>query len=156
VKDAEVPALNSCVEEINSLENLPPTDGILKKGGDDLLLTGKQALGYSRIRYVGNGDFERTERQRTVLTKVFSKLKGQNIVKLNSILNMLLPDITTNLTQGELSSLVLQSLTYLKYPEMQERVPIDGSFTDATIDKMDVLKIDFDKNIAALKSGIYG
>jgi LCP family protein required for cell wall assembly len=33
-------------------------------------LNGEQALNYSRIRYVGNADFERTERQRTVLNEL--------------------------------------------------------------------------------------
>ena len=156
VSDQEVPVLNGYVNEINKLEGLPVNDGTLTKGGNNLLLTGKQALGYSRIRYVGDADFERTERQRTVLTKVFQKLKEQNIIKINSILNLLLPDLTTNMTKGNLTSLVFNSLTYMNYPLEQDRIPIDGSYQNATINSMDVLTIDFAKNIAELKSKIYG
>jgi LCP family protein required for cell wall assembly len=156
VTDQEVPAMNKYIKEINKLKGLPSDDGFLKKGGNDLLLTGKQALEYSRIRDVGNADFERTERQRIVLTKVFEKFKGLNIIKMNSILNILLPDITTNLTKGNLTSLIFHSLTYMNYPLEQDRIPIEGSYKNATINKMDVLSIDFEKNIAELKSKIYG
>lgn len=90
------------------------------------------------------------------MTKVFEKLKGENIIKINSILNMLLPDITTNLTKGDFTSLLFHSLTYMKYPLEQDRIPIDGSFKNITIYNMDVLTIDFDKNIAELKSKIFG
>lgn len=33
------------------------------------LMDGYQAVAYARIRYVGNADYERTERQREVLEK---------------------------------------------------------------------------------------
>jgi LCP family protein required for cell wall assembly len=155
VSNAEVPVLNQYIAEINGLEKLPANSGALKAGGKNLLLTGKQALGYSRIRYVGDGDFERTERQRTVLTQVLTKLKGQNVFKLNSILNTLMPDITTNLTQGDITSLMLNAVTYMNYPVIQDRIPIDGSYQNATINAMDVLTVDLNKNIAELKSKIY-
>ncbi|WDU82062.1 LCP family glycopolymer transferase [Caloramator sp. Dgby_cultured_2] len=45
------------------------------------LLNGRQALAYSRIRYVGNADYERTERQRRVLTQIFNKVKSQGTTK---------------------------------------------------------------------------
>ena len=40
-------------------------------------LDGEQALMYARIRFVGNGDYERTERHRTILNSVFNKLMKQ-------------------------------------------------------------------------------
>jgi LCP family protein required for cell wall assembly len=156
VSDKEVSYVNDSVAEINLLKKLPASDGALKKGGTGVLLTGKQALGYSRIRHLGEADFERTQRQRTVLTQVLKKLKGQNVFQITSVLNILLPDVTTNLTKGDISSLLMNSLTYIKYPVEQDRIPIDGSWKNATIDKMDVLTINFNKNIAELKSKIYG
>lgn len=156
VKDDEVKVLNEYINEINKLKGLPDGNGFLKKGGDDLLLSGKQALAYSRIRYVGNADFERTERQRTVLTKVIAKLKKQNIVQLSSVLSMLLPDVTTDFTRNELMNVVMHALTYTGYSSEQYRVPIDGSYHGIYIDKMDVLSIDFDQNKQALKTKING
>lgn len=156
VSDAELPILNGYVEEINELKGLPEDDGILLQPGSGLTLTGKQALGYSRIRYVGNGDYQRTERQRTVMMQMSSKLKDQNIIQLNSILNRLLPDLTTNLSKGETFSLLLSVPAYEKYSVIQDRIPIDGSQTDMIIRHMDVLGIDLNENIAELQAKIYG
>ena len=38
-------------------------------------LNGMQAVAYARIRYTSGGDYERTERQRTVLTAIINKVK---------------------------------------------------------------------------------
>lgn len=156
VTEKELPVLNSYVQEINRIEKLSENDGVLTKSGTNLLLTGKQALGYSRIRYVGNADFQRTERQRTVLNQVFSKIKRQNIFTQMSILNTLLPDVTTDLSKSDLMSLVSNSLTYKGYDVVQDRIPVDGSYQGTMVGSQDVLKIDFSKNIAELKHVIYG
>lgn len=155
VQDKEVSVLNHYLDEINSINKLPAKTGYLTKGGD-ILLNGRQALAYSRIRYVGNGDFGRTERQRIVLNAVFAKFKSQNVLGLTSIMNQILPDITTDMTQDELKGLVFNSLTYKNYKFVQNRIPIDGSYKDITVRKMDVLQVDFTKNIESLKSVIYG
>ncbi len=39
-------------------------------------LNGMQAVAYARIRYTSGGDYERTERQRTVLTAIMNKIKN--------------------------------------------------------------------------------
>lgn len=156
VTQDELPVLNNYVKEINHLEGLSADDGILKSAGNDLLLTGKQALGYSRIRYVGNADFQRTERQRTVLNAVIKKLKKQNLLQLNSVLDTLLPNVTTNIPKSKLMSLSLNALTYLNYDVSQDRIPINGGFNYAKIDGMSVLTIDFVKNQAELQKVIYG
>ena len=50
-------------------------------------LNGAQALSYSRIRYATGGDYVRTERQRTILTKIFEKILTINPMKYPSLLN---------------------------------------------------------------------
>jgi LCP family protein required for cell wall assembly len=155
VSDAELPVLNSYVKEINGLKGLPANDGLLLSAGNNLKLTGKQALGYARIRYVGT-DFARTQRQRTILEQVFTKIKSQNIIDQNQILNMFLPDVTTNMSKGELFSFLLDSVSLSKYPVEEDTIPIEGSYKDMVVRSMDVLGIDFDKNINELQSKIYG
>jgi LCP family protein required for cell wall assembly len=156
VTEAEQRLINSSVMTINQLENLPMYDGTLKESGENLLLTGKQALGYARIRYIGNADFGRTERQRAIMEQVFYKLKDMDIVQLNSILNKVLPNITTNLTKGEIYSLILSAAAYSGYDLEQDRIPIDGSYSGVFINEMAVLSIDFNKNIEEMKDRIYG
>ena len=156
VTAAELPVLNDYIKEINTLEHLSSTDGLLRQSGSNLLLTGKQALGYSRIRYVGNADFQRTERQRTVLNQVFTGIKNQNVFNQMSLLNELLPDVTTSFSKAELVSYVTRSLQYKSYTVVQDRVPIDGSYQDARVNGQDVLQVDLAKNQAELKSKLYG
>ena len=64
-------------------------------------LNGMQALAYSRIRYIGL-DYERTERQRTVLEQVLEKVKSSGIFTLNKAIDTLLPKISTSLSVAEL------------------------------------------------------
>lgn len=155
VTSAELPVLNDYVQDINNLKKLPSDDGKLKNTGNDLLLTGKQALAYSRIRYVGHADFQRTERQRTVLNQVITKMKKQNLLEINDIMNMLLPDVVSSIPKDKMMALSLNALTYLNYDVVQDRIPIDGSYKSATINSMDVLTVDLDKNSQELQNKIY-
>lgn len=66
-------------------------------------LNGTQALAYGRIRKIDN-DYARTERMRTVLIKLFEKVKGLPYGKLNSLIDELLPQVYTNITQTEILS----------------------------------------------------
>ncbi len=155
VTDAEVPVLNNYVHELNHLLGLDTNDGTLS-GGGTYNLSGKQALGYCRIRYVGNADFQRTQRQRDVMMKVFEKAKGMSVSELDDFLNVLLPKITTNIQEDEIFSLILNSPKYFKYDVYQHRVPADGTYSFMTINRMSVLGIDFDANIKMLHDEIYG
>lgn len=155
ISDAEVKVANNYVSEINHLKGLPANDGKFTSSGKQKM-TGKQALSFARIRYVGNGDFGRTDRQRLVMDQVFSKVKTQNISQLSDLLNMLLPEATTNLSKGELFSLVLSMPSYSKYTIDSWHVPVDGAFSYLSVRKMSVLGIDFPKTIAEMKKRIYG
>lgn len=64
-------------------------------------LTGKQALQYGRIRVIDN-DYARTERMRTVVIKVFEKAKKLSYIEIYSMIDKLLPEITTNIMQKEI------------------------------------------------------
>ena len=66
-------------------------------------LTGTQALAYGRIRKIDN-DYARTERMRTVVIKVFEKAKTLTLTQLNSLIDKLLPEVSTNITQTEILS----------------------------------------------------
>lgn len=74
-------------------------------------LNGEQALAYSRIRKI-DSDYKRTERMRTVLTAVFEKAKTKNVSELNSLLDTILPHVSTNITKSEIISLMPQMFSY--------------------------------------------
>ena len=155
ISEAERKVINDYTKELNWIDGVDNNNSVLEHSGL-VHLNGRQALGYARIRYVGNADFGRTERQRKILTAAFDKAKDCSIIELNELLNIILPDITTSLTQGECIDILLDSPTYLKYELVSNRVPYDGAWKDMNINKMAVLSLDFEENIKRLQEDIYG
>ncbi len=123
----------------------------LKEGMNHL--TGEQALAYSRIRYVGNYDYERTERQRTVLSTMFEMCKDLSVRELNALLQKLLPHLTTDMTNAEILGYTVDVFPMMSELSIKtQRVPADGTFSDAYIDGMAVLKVDMEANKELLAS----
>lgn len=117
-------------------------------------LTGKTALVYARIRYVGNDDYERTERQRKVLVAVFEKLKNSDIKTLLELSDEILPLVTTNLTSSQILSLVSRVILMEASGIESYRIPADGEFLPDTIDGMSVLAPDLPENRKLVKEYI--
>ena len=120
-----------------------------------LHLNGPQALAYCRIRYIGS-DFARTQRQRDVLMAVIKKAPKALLTNGGELLNGLLPNLTTNLTEAECRELTLQAINLARYNLEQTRIPIDGSYQNAKIDGKSVLDVDFEKNREFIRQVLYG
>lgn len=106
-------------------------------------LDGTQALAYSRIRYTAGGDYKRTERQRTVLDALFTKLTATSVSSYNSLLNEVLPYIQTNLNAGDILSLGTKVLSIGNNLE-QDRFPRDGYGEGAMINGVYYLTYDLE------------
>lgn len=119
-------------------------------------LNGKQAVDYSRIRYVGNADFERTARQRNILNVLYRKINNQEIVKLQETIVSLMPYVETSLTKIEIITLALDVLKYDTDSIEQLRLPADGLYKNQKIRGMYVLVPDLEKNKNLLHDFIYG
>lgn len=117
-------------------------------------LTGETALEYARIRYVGNDDYERTERQRNMLTAMFFKVKGLGVTELMDLADEILPLITTDLTNSQILGLVSRVILMDVSGIDTFRIPADGKFKPDTIDGMSVLVPDLPENKALLKEFI--
>ena len=89
-------------------------------------LNGAQALSYSRIRYATGGDYVRTERQRTILTKIFEKVLTINPMKYPILLNEVLPMVQTSLDYSKILELGTEVLKMGVTTLEQERFPLDG------------------------------
>ncbi len=155
VSDAEAEVMNRYIRELNRLEGCGEETDRLDAGGM-LHLNGKQALAYTRVRYVGNADFERTQRQRTVLEKTFEKAKEMNLLELSRLLERLLPEISTDMSEREILFFLLQGTSFFQYDLKSLRVPADGTYEALRINGMEVLGIDLEKNRALLKEEVYG
>ncbi|WP_055069348.1 LCP family protein [Clostridium massiliamazoniense] len=122
IKDYEVKYVNDYVKDVSLVTGLA---GNPISGAGEQTLSGVQAVAYSRIRYVGDGDYERTQRQRTILEGLFNKINALPASKLPSVISNLLPYVETSLTTTDLISLGTQILSSGISDMEQERFPTD-------------------------------
>lgn len=125
------------------------------KSGENVTLTGEEALWYARIRYL-DSDFSRTSRQRKIITALLDDVKTSNPITLVQAMYESMPLIETDLTKKEMVSLSLNASLYLTEKPKEFRIPVDAGYTNATIDSKQVLKLDLEKNKKELKAFIYG
>lgn len=118
-------------------------------------MNGEQALAYTRIRQVGNNDFERTQRQRNVITSLFAKAKAMSLTELFDLGKTVLPYITTDLTNDEIYKMG-KTVLFMGTTEIhQMRIPVDNSFTNQKVNRAWVLDIDLEQNQQALSDFIF-
>ena len=152
----EVQYVNGYLMEYNQLRGMDlATDFLDPSLSGEIHLNGPQALAYSRNRYIGT-DFARTERQRKVLDQVMKKLPGKVLTNSNEIIDGLFPNLTTNLKKSECTNLTLNAWKFISYERVQQVVPQEGTYSDATIRDMMVLQVDFEANKKFLRQTIYG
>jgi len=123
VKDYELKEINTWVREVAELQHKEP---VLVQHTGVQNLTGGQAVAYCRLRHVGNGDFERTDRQRRVLNELFNKVRSVGVTKYPSIVSEILPQIETSISTTEILSLGTKVLTSKIDTIEQQRFPLDG------------------------------
>ncbi|HJA92279.1 MAG TPA: LCP family protein [Candidatus Eisenbergiella merdipullorum] len=156
LSNEEVQWVNAYLNEYNELRGMPiDTDYLDTSLSGNIHLNGAQALAYCRNRYIGT-DFERTQRQRNVLSAVFRKLPAAVLTNPGEVIEGLFPNLTTNLTQGECMRLALSAGKLLSYEFVQDSLPLDGTYSNANIRGMAVLQVDFDQNRAYIRKEIYG
>lgn len=153
VKPEEVKYVNSYAKNISEILKTPYTP--ISKSGPQIL-NGQQATAYCRIRYVGNNDYQRTERQRTTLTKIMDKLIKSPVSDYPTILNKLAPYASTSLNTLEIVNLASAFAGYAKDGIEQSRCPYDGLREDAMIDKIYYMKWNKEGNVKKLHQFIYG
>ncbi len=153
VNEDEAAAINALLDskEGVSLFGTPDESDYLD-GAGTYELSGKQALCYARLRKVGNADFERTERQRTVLTEIFSNLRPTSLV---SLLGEAFPDVSTNMSMLEMYLLSLRLPFMMGYDTQQLRIPAEDTYWGSDIDGQSVLEIDIDANLDIIENELY-
>ena len=123
--------------------------GGLKEGTN--FLTPKQALNYARIRKI-DSDFNRTNRQRKVLTALLSSVKNMNYNQLTKLVNNILPMITTDMTNSDITNYMVQILPILSELEISSQsIPAAGTYKSCSIRGMAVLVPDLEANRAILR-----
>lgn len=151
--------LEDLINKVGGVQiNIKPEEvsrSLVKKSGLQTL-NGKQAVAYARIRYVGNNDYERTERQRRIVNELFKTIKSQGILKLPGTINTLLPYVETNLSNGEILKYASEAIKFNTDNIEEFRLPADGTYKSQKIRSMAVLVPDINKNKQMLHDFIYG
>lgn len=157
ISDAEAEGMKDPMDEQNKyLGNEKGTD-YLTSGGEGITVNGNQALAYARLRYVGNADFERTERQRIVISKILEKATTLNPLELDAFAKTCLSNLTTNMTKSELYFLTYRAPFILGYETQQLRIPMDDAYSYGTTDNgQSILNVNFDLCRQTLDETIYG
>lgn len=131
----ENPALGSNNDE--SDEEWSLTEGENK-------LTPSQILCYSRMRYVGNSDWDRTERQRKVISGVVGQVKHGHFIKGYKVANEAAPSITTDLGNWGMMRMAAGLMTSGDMDSFL--VPAEGTYYADTVNGMAVLVPDLEAN----------
>ncbi|WP_084240590.1 LCP family protein [Pedobacter africanus] len=152
VKEAELPVLNNYLDELAIYEKVPAvhvnTAGLQN-------LTGRQAVAYTRIRKVGNGDYERTERQRSVLVALFGKMKSSGQQAFPAFASQILPNLETSMGSMTLLNFAGNVLNSKHKVIDEARFPLDGQSAGKRINNVWYLTTDLKATSAAIHNFIY-
>lgn len=153
VKTEELPYLNNYLNELSIYDKIPAIP--LTQAGLQLL-SGKQAVAYTRIRAVGHGDAQRTERQRSVLIAIFNqlKLKGKEIFPVFA--TDVLPNLETSMNNFTLFSFAGSILNSKNKTIEQARFPLDKESVGKRIDNIWYLTTDLKTTTNSIHQFIYG
>ena len=118
------------------------------------LLTGSQALVYSRIRSLDlDGDFSRTQRQRNVLSALVDSYKGAGLATMLNTLKQVLPLISTDMSEPRILMLGLELFPLLQDIQISSlHIPAEGAYQDKTVNGMAVLEADMEAARKQLRS----
>lgn len=151
-KQYEIGEINKYIREVAYIKNVRPK--LLKKPGLQVL-NGQQALAYSRIRRVGNGDFTRTDRQRKVLSIIIEKINKKGLLEYPAIAANILPYVETSLSKTDIIKLGVHVLTWNTRIVEQRRFPKDGYCQGKMINEIWYLVTDIENTKKQMHRFIY-
>jgi LCP family protein required for cell wall assembly len=119
-------------------------------------LSAEQLLRYSRIRMVGNADYERTERQRRVVGVAINKLKEESLTRIFSLVDKAMPVLTTDMSNADIISLATTVMAKKPVIGGNYRLPFGNTYTNEIIRGMMVLVPDLKANSEKIQEYLYG
>lgn len=115
-------------------------------------LDGVQAVSYSRIRYTAGGDYKRTERMRTVMEAMLTKLKTKSVGEINKFADKILPAVYTNLSTGDLISMVPSMAKY----NVSKSIGWPYETKGITLDRWYGVPVTLEENVKKLHQEAFG
>lgn len=125
----ETKYINGYIDEVNRVRGTS-SKHITQAG--TYTLDGTQAVAYSRIRYTMGSDLKRTDRQRTVLFKMFQKVKAMGTEERIAFAEKFMDEIKTNYSTDRMTSLLYCMSQY----EVVEMEAFPKVYYDGLIDEL--------------------
>lgn len=138
---------NNAIESHTELYLVNPLE--VKEGVHHL--NGVQALTHARNRTIGS-DFQRTQRQRALITAMVKKASKLSLSEINHTLETVLPLITTNMQKDMMKELIGKVPAMIGYSMESTKVPLEGTYKSKRYNMVP----DLEKNCYPLYEKIYG
>ena len=128
----------------------------LEEYGENTHLNGRQTLAYARIRHLDGGDYMRTTRQQTVMTKLLDKAKQLNPLQITQLAADMIGQVSTNMELNDIVNIAIKVLDN-GIPSLETfRLPINGTYQEGYRGNESKLwDCDFATNAARLYDFIY-
>jgi len=152
---AQEGGLNALLREQNHILGVPDETYVLSDYGM-LHLNGRQAVAYSRIRKVGNGDYGRSQRQVKVLNQLLTQFMNLGLTGKVSALADILEMVATDISKDEIEKYAFDFLPKVRELTLETLgVPMEGYAT--TIDDAEwSLRPDWNGIIPEVQKFLYG
>lgn len=148
VKSDEVAQINKYIKETSKITGIK-SNSLVGSGMKNL--DGVQAVAYGRIRKTTGGDYRRTERMRTVISKALDKAKTMDIATLNKIIDKVLPEVQTNISSGEIIKLASKVASY----NITESIGWPYDTKGKTIDRWYGVPVTLETNVVQLHKKVF-
>ncbi|MHB8033486.1 LytR family transcriptional regulator [Clostridium botulinum] len=152
VRSDEIKYINSYMQGTAKVENKAVQE-VQNPGLQNL--NGMQAVAYARIRYTSGGDYERTERQRTILTAVMNKIKKLGPTEFPKVVSVLLPNVESSLSSTEIIKMGTSAFALGIDNVEQQRFPLDNYCEGKLIDGIYYLLFNEEKTIDQMYKYIF-
>lgn len=128
----------------------------LETFGENTHLNGTQTLAYARIRKLAGGDYQRSERQRKVLSKLLEKAKKLNAMEIAQMAALLQDQVKTNMPWDDIiNTAIAVAANGLNGMETMQ-LPVTGTYQQTTRNNQSMLyDCDFTANATQLYNFIY-
>ena len=153
-REAEV--ANGYILDMCNLMGVDGWDHQIPASGGFVRCDGVQAVAFARNRFVGNSDFERTERQRYVLSQIMAEVKQLSLAQMTEKMQGLMQYVTTNIPETEIWSMLAEVPEILEYEFEMTRVPYDNMSSVIYVNGQDMLVPDWEPTLEKMHNTIYG
>ncbi|EJE7233262.1 LytR family transcriptional regulator [Clostridium sporogenes] len=152
VRSDEIKYINIYMQETAKIQGKSVQE-VQKSGLQNL--NGMQAVAYARIRYTSGGDYERTERQRIVLTAIMNKVKKLGPTEFPKVVSALLPNVESSFSSTEIMKMGTSAFALGIDNIEQQRFPLDDYCQGKLIDGVYYLLFNEEKTINQIHKYIF-